>query len=76
MGQLIVRNLDDEIIKLAKLKAKANGKSLEQFLRELITENVKPSWEATFAKIETLFENQDYQMQMPAEDLIRNDRER
>lgn len=36
MGQLLVRNLDDDIIEAIKLKAELNGHSLEQELREIL----------------------------------------
>jgi len=77
MGQILVRNLDDDIIKSAKLKAKASGKSLEQYLRDLITESLHPKWDKTFAKIDELFEEQEsYTLKRSAEDLIREDRDR
>jgi plasmid stability protein len=37
MGQVLVRNLDDQIIEKLKNKAKIKGRSLEQELREIIT---------------------------------------
>jgi len=37
MGQVLVRNLDDKVIKNFKTKAELKGHSLEQELRELIT---------------------------------------
>jgi antitoxin FitA len=37
MGQVLVRNLDDKIIKNFKTKAELKGHSLEQELRNLIT---------------------------------------
>jgi plasmid stability protein len=36
MGQLLVRNLDNDIIEAIKLKAELNGRSLEQELREIL----------------------------------------
>ena len=36
MGQVLVRNLDDEIIKSLKLRAELKNSSLEQELREII----------------------------------------
>jgi|GEM_PF-1131905 len=36
MGQILVRNLDDELIERLKTKAELAGKSLEQSLRELL----------------------------------------
>lgn len=37
MGQVLIRNLDDEVIARLKTKAELAGKSLEQSLRELLT---------------------------------------
>ncbi len=37
MGQVLVRNLDDDVIERLKLKAELKGNSLEQELREVIT---------------------------------------
>jgi plasmid stability protein len=37
MGQVLVRNLHDEVIERFKLKAELRGHSLEQELREVIT---------------------------------------
>ena len=36
MGQVLVRNLDDDVIERLKRKAKLKGHSLEQELREVI----------------------------------------
>jgi antitoxin FitA len=37
MGQILVRNLDDEVIASLKLKAELKGLSLEQELRNVLT---------------------------------------
>ncbi len=36
MGQVLIRNLDDEVIETYKLKARLKGTSVEQYLRDLI----------------------------------------
>jgi plasmid stability protein len=36
MGQIIVRNLDDDVIETFKLRARLKGKSLEQEIRDLL----------------------------------------
>jgi plasmid stability protein len=36
MGQLLIRNLDDEVIETFKLRARLKGKSLEQEIRDLL----------------------------------------
>lgn len=38
MGQILVRNLDDEVIEKLKAKALERGTSLEQLARETLTE--------------------------------------
>lgn len=75
MGQLLIRNLDDAVIAMAKRQAKSDGKSLEQYLRELITDNVRPSKAELFSKLDKMFEGSDYVMKIPPEDLIREDRD-
>lgn len=75
MGQIIIRKLDDEIIATAKRRAKSDGKSLEQYLRDLITDNVRPSKADIYKRIEALFEGRDFSFSQPPEDLIREDRD-
>ena len=43
MGQVIIRNVDDRVLDRLKLRAAAQRKSLEQSLRDLLTEAAKPS---------------------------------
>ena len=75
MGQVIIRKLDDAVIAMAKRRAKSNGKSLEQYLRELITDNVQPSKAEIFAQIDKLFEGRDFAFPQSPEDMIREDRD-
>jgi antitoxin FitA len=37
MGQILIRNLEDTVIESYKVKARAAGTSLEQYLRDLLT---------------------------------------
>ncbi|HMQ57515.1 MAG TPA: hypothetical protein PKE65_03100 [Rhizobiaceae bacterium] len=39
MGQILIRNLDDDVISRLKTKAELAGKSLEQSLRDLLTQH-------------------------------------
>jgi antitoxin FitA len=39
MGQVLIRNLPEELIETYKTKARLNGKSLEQVLRDLMMAN-------------------------------------
>lgn len=43
MGQVIVRSLDDEVIRIHRARARARGVSLEQQLRDALTAAAKPS---------------------------------
>ena len=43
MGQVIIRNLDDEVIERLKAKAAAHNQSLEQALRDIVSAAVKPT---------------------------------
>jgi len=43
MGQVIIRNLDDEVIERLKAKAAAHNQSLEQALRDIVSASVKPT---------------------------------
>lgn len=76
MGQLLIRNLDDSIILRLKEQAKRKGVSLEQHLRDMLSEEAAPD------KLELLRENAallgatDYKMRPYPEDLIREDRDR
>jgi len=43
MAQVVVRNLDDNVVERLKARAAAENKSLEQKLRDVLTEAAKPS---------------------------------
>jgi plasmid stability protein len=43
MGQILVRNLDDAVIDRLKANATGAGVSLEQSVREILTEATRPS---------------------------------
>jgi plasmid stability protein len=43
MGQLLVRNLDDDVIERLKARAQERGTSLEQVAREALTESARRS---------------------------------
>ena len=54
MGQVIVRNLDDEVIERHRERAKGRGVSLEQELRDALTESAKLRREERLRKIDAL----------------------
>lgn len=42
MGQIIVRKIDDDVLKQIKARAEANGRSTEAEVREILNEAVAP----------------------------------
>ncbi len=42
MAQLLIRNLEDDVVEALKKRAAAQGKSLEQSLRELLRDAALP----------------------------------
>jgi plasmid stability protein len=54
MGQILVRNLDDAVITQLKSRAAQSGKSLEQTVREIIAEAVRPSKQEAWAEIDRI----------------------
>ena len=54
MGQVVIRNIDDRVIERLKARAAAQRKSLEQSLRELLSEAAKPGREELLAEIERI----------------------
>ncbi len=45
MAQVLVRQLDEEVVDALKRRAKANGRSLEAELREILREAASDPWE-------------------------------
>ena len=54
MGQVIVRNLDDMVIERHRERAKVRGVSLEQELRDALTESAKLRREERLRKIDEI----------------------
>ncbi len=54
MGQILVRNLDDALIQRLKSRAAQSGKSVEQTVREIIAEAVRPSKAEAWAEIDRI----------------------
>jgi plasmid stability protein len=79
MGQVVIRNLDDAVLERLKTRAAEQRKSLEQSLRELLTEAAKPSRAELLADLERLradIGSRDTGGPYPtAEELIREDRD-
>ena len=77
MAQVVIRNIDDDVVERLKVRAAAEKKSLEQKLRDVLTEAAKPSRAEVLAEVDRI-----RAMTPPrplgaplAEDLIREDRD-
>ena len=54
MGQVVIRNIDDVVLDRLKAKAAEQRKSLEQSLRELLTEAAKPNRTELLAEVDRI----------------------
>ena len=54
MGQILVRNLDDAVIEQLKARAASDSASLEQTVRDILTQATRPSRTELVAKIDEL----------------------
>ena len=54
MGQVVIRNIDNTVIERLKARAAAQHKSLEQSLRELLTEAAKPDRVELLAELDRI----------------------
>ena len=79
VGQVIIRNVDDRVLERLKARATAQRKSLEQALRDLLTEAAKPSRAELLAELERIRAmtppHQPGAAYPTAEQLIREDRD-
>ena len=81
MAQVIIRNLDDALVQALKARAKRNGRSLEQELREIVTDAARPSRPEILERIDRI-RVQASKNKSPATrksdsvDLLREDRDR
>jgi plasmid stability protein len=75
MGQILIRNLDDDLIEVLKSQAKSENTSLEQYLRDLLAEKVRTDRDdfETFARGMRERSRPSFK---DATDLIREDRDR
>jgi antitoxin FitA len=77
MAQVVIRNIDDDVVERLKARAAAEKKSLEQKLRDVLTEAARPSRAEVIEELRRLRETSP---PLPpgaplAEDLIRDDRD-
>jgi plasmid stability protein len=79
MGQVIIRNIDDRVLERLKGRAVARHTSLEQSLRDILTEAARPSPEELLAiaeRIAAMTPPLPEGVRIPtAEELIREDRD-
>lgn len=74
MGQILVRNLEDSVVERLKTRALKADKSLEQTVRDILTEATKPSKDELWAEIDRLRETAG-RVSLDATDIIRQDRD-
>ncbi|HZK88852.1 MAG TPA: hypothetical protein VFC56_01775 [Stellaceae bacterium] len=79
MGQVVIRNIDDNVLERLRQRAAAERKSLEQCLREVLAEAARPSRAELLAELERIRTDiaaRDTGGPYPtAEELIRQDRD-
>ena len=54
VGQVVIRNIEDSVLERLKARAVAQRKSLEQSLRDLLSEAAKPSRTELIADLERI----------------------
>lgn len=54
MGSIIIRNIPDDVLESFRQRAKAAGKSAEQFAREAIAEKARPSKDEIIRRMDEL----------------------
>jgi antitoxin FitA len=75
MGQVIVRNLEDDVIERHRARAKAHGVSLEQELREVLRRAATPTKDELLDEMARCRALTPTQHRTPAEDIIREVRD-
>jgi plasmid stability protein len=76
MGQVIVRNLDDETIGALKSRAAMHGNSLEQELRGILAQAARPGPKERLALADEIRAMTPRKRQSNSTALVREDRER
>jgi plasmid stability protein len=77
MGQIIVRKLDESVVQRLKQRAKVQGISLEEAVRRILSEAVKPSKAELLKEIDRIRAMSKPITEPPfSQDLIREDRDR
>ena len=76
MGQVLIRNLDDDLIAAIKLKAELKGHSLEQELRDILKKAAGSTVEERLAMFDRVRAMQRKPTKLLSEDIIRRMRDR
>lgn len=76
MAQISVRNLDDDVVKSLKLKARLHGRSLEAQVRAILEENSRLSKEEFWRIADESRRSTAGRNTSDSTDLIREDRDR
>jgi plasmid stability protein len=71
MGQVLIRNLDDDVIAAIKLKAELKGHSLEQELRDILEKAAGPTVEERLAMFDRVAAMQKRPTKLLSEDVVR-----
>jgi len=75
MGQLIVRNVDEKLVRALKLRAAANGRSAEAEHREILRQALAQEEDSSFEKLAAeLRKLTKARKQTPSEVLLREGR--
>ncbi len=74
MGQVIIRNLDDNVIERLKAKAAAQHQSVEQALRDIVSTAVKPTRAEVLQEMDRIRRMTPRPLTAGSEELIREGR--
>ena len=75
MGQILVRNLDDDVIERLKQRAKLANLSLEQQVRDILREAAKPDRQALLAEMDRIRATTRGRVTRDSTDVIREERD-
>lgn len=75
MGQVLVRNLAEDVIEIHRARAKARGVSLEQELREVLARGARPTRDELLDEMARCRELTPAAHRTAAEDIIREVRD-
>jgi plasmid stability protein len=75
MGQVIVRNLDEQVVSSLKFKADLHGHSLEQELRDILKRAAELTTEEKLALVDRIRAQQKRRLEDDSTDLIREGRD-